>query len=67
MSDIIKVRQLIKDGYAISTIKVDNTGLAVIKFIFSGTGNPTEGKSFLLKTRDQAVIQKVPDIIEKRI
>lgn len=64
VSDIIKVRQLIENGYSVIYINIDNYGQAVIKFTFTGKGNPIEGKSYFLTTQDQAVIQKVPEIIK---
>ena len=63
MSDIIKFRQLIENGYSILQINVDDLGQTVIEFVFANKCHPPEGQFYSFTTQDQAVIQKANEII----
>jgi hypothetical protein len=62
MDDIIKLRELISNGYWIQEIKVDAAGNGVINMMFSGNGSPVEGQYYFLITTDEAVITKAREI-----
>lgn len=62
MDDIIKLRELISNGYWIEAVKEDAAGNCVINMIFSGNGIPLEGQYYFLITKDEAVIRKAREI-----
>lgn len=66
MSDIIKFRQLIENGYTISQINVNNLGETVIKFTFSNKCHPIKGQFYFFTTQDYAVIQKANEIVKNK-
>lgn len=58
MNDIVKLRELIQNGYFVNKINVDSSGKGVITLTFSGMGNPIEGQVFFLITDDNLVIER---------
>ena len=62
MDNIIKLRELITNGYWIKEIKVDAAGYCEISLMFSGNGSPVEGQYYFLISNDEAVIQKAREI-----
>jgi hypothetical protein len=65
VSDIIKFRELIGDGYSISHINVNNLGQTVIKFITPQKCQAIDGQFYVFSTQDQSVIQKANEIFKK--
>lgn len=64
MNDIVKLRELVEEGYQINDIKVDSSGKGVIGLVFSGAGNPVEGKRFFLITDDELVINRAREMLK---
>jgi len=58
LNDIVKLRELIENGYYVNKINVDSSGKGVIDLVFSGKGNPTEGQVYFLITNDILVIDR---------
>lgn len=64
MSDIIKFRQLIENGYTISQISTDNLGQTSMKLSVPSKSYPFDQEFYFFTTKDQAVIQKANEIIK---
>lgn len=65
MNDIVKLRELVENGYQVKDIKVDSSGKGVIELAFTGTGNPLEGKRFFLITDDELVINRAREMLKQ--
>ncbi|NTV91454.1 MAG: hypothetical protein HGA22_14020 [Clostridiales bacterium] len=66
MNDIIKLRELVENGYRINNVNTDGHGKAIINLMFSGMGNPLEGQFFYMVTEDEAVITKAEEIMQHK-
>ena len=58
LNDIVKLRELIENGYSVRNVNIDSSGKAIITCHFSGMGNPIEGQVYYLITEDELVIEK---------
>jgi hypothetical protein len=58
LNDIVKLRELIENGYIVNKISVDSSEKGVITLTFSGIGNPIEGQVYFLITDDILVIER---------
>ncbi len=61
MNDIVKLRNLVENGYIITGIGSASSGKGVITLTFSGNGNPIEGQIYFLITEDQTVIERAKE------
>lgn len=64
LNDIVKLRELIKNGYYVKKLSVDSSGNGVIDLVFSGEGNPTEGQVYFLITNDVLVIDRARERLD---
>lgn len=64
MNDIVKLRELIENGYLVTDVKVDSSGQGVISLAFSGIGNPVDGQIYFLITEDNLVIERAKEHVQ---
>ncbi len=65
MLDIVKLRELVEQGYKIYSIKKEDSGKYEISLIFSGRGNPSEGQLYFMVTDDEVVVAKAYEIYNR--
>jgi len=65
MNDIVKLRELIENGYYVTDVKVDSSGQGIITLKFSGVGKSIEGQIYFLITKDSLVIDRAKERLHK--